>query len=121
MDAALFADAPSRTMFINFERLSTRTQEGLAAVRREVERHLLPLGHHVYAVINHDRLAFDPLVEDDWAAMVRGLVDHHDIDVARYTTSAFPRAKLGTALAARGVAPHIDETRADARQALRGR
>ncbi len=98
-----------------------RTAEDVAAVRREVERHLLPLGHHAYAVINDDHFALDPLVEDDWAAMVRDLVDRHCIDVARYTTSAFLRAKLGPALAARGVAPHIDETLADAQQALRGR
>ncbi len=141
MDAALFADAPmglrarllmlplesrftydaaSRTMFINFERLAIRTPADVEAVRREVERHLAPLGHQVYGVINYDHFALDPLVEDDWAAMVRELMDHHYLEVARYTTSAFLRAKLGPALAARGVAPHIYETLADAQRALHG-
>jgi propionate CoA-transferase len=50
---------------------------------------------------------------------VRELVDRHYISVARYTTSGFLRAKLGPALAARGVAPHIYETAADAQGAVR--
>ena len=141
MDAALFAAAPlglrarllmlpladrfnydadSRTFFINFERLSIRSAEDVEAVRREVERRLAPLGHKVWGVVNYDHFALDPQVEDDWAAMVRELVDRHYLDVARYTTSGFLRAKLGPALAARGVAPHIYETAADAQRAVGG-
>jgi propionate CoA-transferase len=139
MDAGLFAHAPmglrarllmlpladrftydvaTRTLFINFERLSIRSLDDVEAVRREVEQRLVPLGHKVYGVVNYDHFALDPLVEDDWAAMVRELVDRHYIDVARYTTSGFLRAKLGPALAARGVAPHIYETASDARRSL---
>ncbi len=140
MDPALFADAPlglrarllmlplesrfgydagTRTMFINFERLTIRTAADIEAVKREVERHLSPLPHKVYGVINYDHFVLDPAVQDDWAAMVRELVDRFYLDVARYTTSAFLRAKLGPALTARGVAPHIYETLADARRSLR--
>jgi propionate CoA-transferase len=50
--------------------------------------------------------------------MARELVDRYYIDVTRYTTSSFLRAKLGPALAARGVAPHIFETAEEARRAL---
>ena len=124
MDAALFANAPmglrarvlmlpladrftydpaSRTMFINFERLSIRNADDVEAVRQEVEKRLAPLGHKVLGVVNYDHFALDPQVQDEWAAMVRELVDRHYIDVARYTTSGFLRAKLGPALAARGV------------------
>ena len=141
MDTALFKNAPmglrarllmlpladrftydpaTRTLFINFERLSIRSAEDVEAVRQEVESHLVPLGHKVYGVVNYDHFALAPEVQDDWAAMVRELVDRHYISVARYTTSGFLRAKLGPALAARGVAPHIYETAADARGALRG-
>jgi len=141
MDTALFKNAPmglrarllmlpladrftydpaTRTLFINFERLSIRSAEDVEAVRQEVESHLVPLGHKVYGVVNYDHFALDAEVQDDWAAMVRELVDRHYISVARYTTSGFLRAKLGPALAARGVAPHIYETAADARGALRG-
>ena len=137
MDAAIFADAPmglrarmlmvpladrftfdvaQRTMFINFERLAIRTQDDVDAVRQEVERHVAPLGERVYAVVNYDHFHLDPEVEDAWAQMVRELVDRFYINVTRYTTSGFLRAKLGPALAARGVAPHIYET-ADEAQA----
>ena len=47
------------------------------------------------------------------------LVDRHYLNVARYTTIGFLRAKLGPALAARGVAPHIYETAQEARARLR--
>ena len=111
-------DAATRTLFINFERLSIHTREDVEAVRREVERHVVPLGHQIYGVVNYDHFSLDPVVEDDWAAMVRELVDRHYIDVARYTTSGFLRAKLGPALAARGVAPHIYENADEARRSL---
>jgi propionate CoA-transferase len=111
-------DAPSRTFFINFERLTIRTPEDVEAVRREVEVRLAPLDHKVYGVVNYDHFVLDPLVQDDWAAMVRELVDRYYLEVTRYTTSGFLRAKLGPALAARGVAPHIYETAEEARRAL---
>ncbi len=85
----------------------------------EVEQRLAPLGHKVWGVVNYDHVTLDPQAEDEWAAMVSVLVDRHYIDVARYTTSGFLRAKLGPALAARGVAPHIYETAAEAQRAVR--
>jgi len=113
-------DAGSQTMFINFERLRVRTAGDVQAVRGEVEKHLQPLGRRVWGVVNYDHFVLDPEVQDEWAAMVQELVDRHYIDVVRYTTSSFLRAKLGPALAARGVAPHLYETAAEARQALAG-
>jgi propionate CoA-transferase len=41
---------------------------------------------------------------------------HYD-SVRRYSTSAFMRLKLGEALAARGVAPHVFESREEAQAA----
>jgi propionate CoA-transferase len=111
--------APQRTMFINFEHLTIRTRDDVEAVRCEIERHLAPLPGKVYAVVNYDHFVLDPEVEDDWAAMVREVVDRHYLNVTRYTTSGFLRAKLGPALAARGVAPHIYESADEARQRLR--
>jgi propionate CoA-transferase len=140
MDAAIFADAPmglrarlllvplpgrfaydaeARTLYINFERLTIRTADDVAAVREQVESRLAPLGHRVYAVVNYDHFHLDPLVEDDWAAMVQNLVERHYLNVTRYSTSGFLRAKLGPALVARGVAPHIYESAEEARAHLR--
>jgi propionate CoA-transferase len=139
MDPAIFADAPMglrarllmlpladrfafdagrRTMFLNFERLTVRTADDVQAVREEVERHVAPLGERVYAVVNYDHFHLDAEVEDDWAQMVRELEDRFYLGVTRYTTSGFLRAKLGAALAARGVAPHLYETAGEASAGL---
>jgi propionate CoA-transferase len=140
MDASLFADNPmglrarlllrplperfsydeaQRTLFINFERLSVRTHDDVDAVRREVEKRLQPLGHKVFAVVNYDHFHLEPEIEDAWAAMVRELSDRHYLNVTRYSTGGFLRAKLGPALLARGVAPHVYETAAEARARVR--
>jgi propionate CoA-transferase len=113
-------DTARRTMFINFERLAVRTPDDVQAVRHEVERHVAPLGERVYAVVNYDHFHLEPDVEDEWAQMVRELEDRFYLNVTRYTTSGFLRAKLGPALAARGVAPHIYETAAEAAAHVRG-
>ncbi|NLZ40817.1 MAG: acyl CoA:acetate/3-ketoacid CoA transferase, partial [Comamonadaceae bacterium] len=139
MEAAVFADAPmglrarllmrplqerftydaaSRTFFVNFEHLTIRTRADVEAVRAEIESRLAPLGHKVWGVINYDHFVLDEQVQDDWAEMVRELVERHYVDVTRYTTSSFLRAKLGPALAAHDVAAHLYETAAEARGAL---
>jgi propionate CoA-transferase len=112
-------DAAQRTLFINFERLTIRTLDDVEAVRGEVERLLSPLDHKVNAVVNYDHFALYPEVSDDWAAMVRELVDRHYLQVVRYSTSGFLRAKLGPALAARGVAPHLYESAREAQAGLK--
>jgi propionate CoA-transferase len=111
-------DAARATLFINFEHLSVRTRDDVEAVRAEIERHVAPLGRKVDAVVNYDHFVLDPEVEDDWAAMVRELVDRHYHRVVRYSTSSFLRAKLGPALAARGVVPSLFESAGAARAGL---
>ena len=115
----LHYDADSRTLFINFERLHVRNHDDVAAVQREIEAKLAPLGQRVYGVVNYDHFRLEDEVEEAWTAMVRTLVERHYIDVTRYSTSSFLRAKLGSALAARGVAPHVYETAAQAAAQLR--
>lgn len=110
-------DAAQRTLFINFEHLTIRRREDVEAVRGEVERLLAPLGHKVATVVNYDHFVLDPEVEDDWAAMVREMVDRYYTQVVRYSTSGFLRAKLGPALTARGVTPRLYE---DASRAMAG-
>jgi len=39
-------------------------------------------------------------------------------EITRYTTSAFPRMKLGESLAARGLAPHVYESRDEAKRGI---
>lgn len=58
--------------------------------------------------------------------MPEGVVNYEDfvldrgyLDVTRYTSSAFLRAKLGAALSRRKLAPHVFETEDEALAALR--
>ena len=57
-------------------------------------------------------------VEDAWAESVSGIVQRWYLNITRFTTSAFQRAKLGDALATRSVAPHVFETEQEARSHL---
>ena len=140
MDAALFADAPmglrerllrqpldrrlhfdaaAKTLFIDFERLVVRTPADVDAVREAVERKLAPLGERVYATVNYDHFTLDAQVEADWGAMVRDLMDRRYLNVTRYGSTGFARAKLGAALSARGVAPQLYDSEQEARAHLR--
>ena len=116
-------DAGCHTLFINFERLSIRNLDDVEAVRAEIERHVGHLareGRPVDAVVNYDHFLLAPEAEDAWAEMVQD-VQRHYRQVVRYSTSSFLRAKLGPALAARGVAPHLYETAEEARRHLGAR
>jgi propionate CoA-transferase len=53
--------------------------------------------------------------------MVKAVVDRYYTGVTRYTTSTFLRMKIGDALKARKMAPHIYESREEAEAALKGR
>ena len=65
-------------------------------------------------VINYDGFEIAEDVVDAWGDIVKSLSDKHYRHVSRYTTSAFMRMKLGDAMDARGVKPHIFETQREA-------
>jgi propionate CoA-transferase len=112
-------DAASDTLFIDFERLRIRNQGDIDAVRAEVERLLAPLGRRAYGVVNYDHFDLPTELEDAWAAMVQALVSRYYANVTRYGASGFLRAKLGAALAAHGVAPHLCDSAAEAQARVR--
>ena len=112
-------DSDHNILFLNFERLSVRSQADVDAIYTEVVKRLEPLGHRVYAIVNYDHFELAPEIEDEYLAMVKALVDQYYLGVTRYSTSAFLRAKLGDALDRRGVAPHIYESAAEALQRVR--
>jgi propionate CoA-transferase len=103
-------DDQQNILFINFERLAVKTAADVAAVQAEVDARMARIGKKVWAIVNYDHFELMPEVEDEYAAMVGGLVERHYFGVSRYTTSGFLRAKLGRALKRRGVAPHIYES-----------
>ncbi|MFH1434451.1 MAG: acyl CoA:acetate/3-ketoacid CoA transferase [Pseudomonadota bacterium] len=105
-------------LFINFEGLAVRTADDIRKIRQSVESICRPLGKRVYTIVNYDNFSIVPELEDAYTAMVKYVVDEFYEGVTRYTTSAFLRMKLGDALAGRNVAPHIHESRQEAREAL---
>ncbi len=112
-------DEEHNILFLNFERLTVRTAADVEAIRAAIERRLAALGRKVYSILNYDHFDLAPEVAETYAAMVRALVDTHYYGVTRYSTSGFLRAKLGKALDARGVAPHIYESASEALQHIR--
>ena len=80
---------------------------------------LAPLGHKVLGVVNYDHFYLDPALEDAWAAFVQRVVGRYYERVTRYATTSFLRAKLGPALVARGLVPHIYDTAEEAREGVR--
>jgi propionate CoA-transferase len=108
-------------LFINFEGLNVRSSKEIEEIRKQVESICRPLGRRVNAVVNYDNFSIAPDLMDQYAAMVKQVVETYYSGVTRYTTSAFLRLKLGDLLARRDVAPHIFESRDEARHALDGK
>jgi len=71
-----------------------------------------------YAIFNYDNFSIVPELLDDYADMVKELEQEVYSGVSCYTTSGFPRMKLGDALAGRAVAPHIYESAEEAHAQL---
>ncbi|MBK8336856.1 MAG: malonate decarboxylase subunit alpha [Sterolibacteriaceae bacterium] len=111
-------DPEQNIFFVNFEGLSVRTPEDVDCILHAVESRLAPVGHKVAAIVNYDRFTITPELMDDYAGMVKGLMDRHYSDVTRYTSSTFLRARLGESLAKRVADPNIFETLTEAQQHL---
>ncbi|MGH8647524.1 MAG: acyl CoA:acetate/3-ketoacid CoA transferase, partial [Gammaproteobacteria bacterium] len=130
MDARIFADAtmglreqllskplPERihydrkqeTLFVNFAGLTVRSSADVAAIRRLVVDEVGELGHKVPVVVDYDNFVVLPDVHDQYWDMVKELSLRFHSSATRYTTSAFLRAQLGSALAQRGLPPQIAE------------
>ena len=111
-------DPVENLFFVNFEGVSIRLRKEVRDIEQIVEEILSPLGKKVFAIVNYDNFSILPELVDEYTDMVKGLVERFYSGVTRYTTSAFLRMKLGDALLKRRVAPHIYESREEARKAL---
>jgi len=105
--------------FINLENYYVRTSEEIQLMKEVVEGILAPLGKKVHTIANYDNFNVAPFLLDEYTDMVKYVTKFYDT-VTRYTTSTFLRMKLGDELQKRGVAPHIYESREEARKALAG-
>ncbi|HZR06988.1 MAG TPA: hypothetical protein VFA79_00300, partial [Myxococcales bacterium] len=109
LDLRLSYDLSQNIFFINFEGMGIRTLADIKHLREAIESKLVPIGRKVSAIVNYDNFSISPELLDPYADMVRALVDRYYVDVTRYTTSTFTRAKLAAALEAARVASHLYE------------
>ncbi len=107
LDQRFAYDPESRQFFANFEGFNVRTAADVEAIRGALEHRLEPLGRKVPAIVNYDNFNVAPDVLDAYVDMVRDVAQARYSNVTRYSTSAFVHAKLGAALADRGVQPDI--------------
>ena len=103
-------DAERDILFLNFEGMRVRTAKDVDDIKAAVEGVCRGIGHRVPVVVNYDHFHLDPELVDAYAAMVRHMEETCYTEVARYTSSAFLRLKLGGALERAGVKPHLFET-----------
>ncbi len=118
-DARFAYDAERNILYLNFEDLEVKSMDEIADFVAKIREICGPLGHKVYAVANYDGFELDREFEDAYLDSVQEVGERYFLGVTRFTTSAFMRAKLGHALAARGVAPHIFESDEEATGAVR--
>ncbi|WP_020178256.1 acyl CoA:acetate/3-ketoacid CoA transferase [Methylopila sp. M107] len=119
-DARFRYDEEHNILFLNFENLEMKSLDLVKAATDAISSIVGPLGHKVYAVVNYDGFVLDRDVEAAYLDAVQEMGKRYFLGVTRFTTSAFMHAKLGDALANRGVAPHIYESETEAKTALRG-
>ncbi|MFT3818455.1 MAG: CoA-transferase [Rubrivivax sp.] len=112
-------DPEQNTLFINMEGATVRNRDDAQAIGAEIRRHLEPLPHKAWAIVNYDNYTILPDALDAYAEMVREVEERYYLGITRYTTSSFLRAKLGRELEKRDVAPHIYESAQEARSHLR--
>lgn len=105
--------------FINLENYYVKSSEDIQRMKEIVEGMLAPLGKKVHTIANYDNFNVSPHLVDEYTDMVKVATTFYE-SVTRYTTSTFLRMKLGDELQKRGVAPHIYESREEARRALAG-
>ena len=119
MSERMTYDPSTKIFFVNFEGLHVRSMEDIEEIRSQAEAILVPLGRKVNAIVNYDNFSILPELADAYVEVVKYIVSRFYENVTRYTTSAFLRMKLGEGMNARGLAPHIYESRGEARKGLK--
>lgn len=118
LDARFTYDDERNILYLNFEDLEVKSITVIEDVVAKIREICAPLGHKVYAVVNYDGFELGSDLEDAYLDAVQEIDDSYFHGVTRFTTSAFMRSKLGSALESRGVAPHIYESEDEAARAV---
>jgi propionate CoA-transferase len=118
LEERLTYDAEENLFFVNFEGYKIKSSKDIKVVEEMVSKILSPLQIKVYTIVNYDNFDILPELVEEYTAMVKRVVKKYYTGVTRYTTNTFLRMKLGDALKKRKLAPHIYETREEAKKAL---
>jgi len=118
IEERLSYDPATNIFYLNFEGLAVKTKNDIDTIRTRVSEICRPLGRRVKTIVNYDNFSIVPELEDEYIKMVQFVVSEYYSDVTRYTTSAFLRMKLGDELKKRNLAPHIFQSKEEARLAL---
>jgi len=110
--------ADRNLLFLNFQGLKLRSPRDAEDVRTAVERRCREIGRRVDVIVNYDGFEIDEAAMDAYTQVVEDMMTRYYRRITRYTTSAFLRNKLGAAIRARGLAPHIYETKEEADAAV---
>jgi len=109
--------AEDNIFFINVENYYMKTSDEIQEMKQLVGSILGPLDRKVHTVANYDNFNVSPHLVDEYVEVVKYAAQFYE-SVTRYTTSTFLRMKLGDELEKRGVAPHMYESREEARKAM---
>lgn len=113
-------DPARKTMFLNLDGYRVFSVGDVEAVRAAVLAVKQRAGERFYAIINYDGINIHPSMSDEWFTMAAEVEHECYLSVSRYSTSAFLRLKMGSALVDRNVAPHVFESQVQARAYLAG-
>jgi propionate CoA-transferase len=94
-------DPALRMLFIDFRQLTITSERDVARIKAEVERHIGPLGHKVYAIVNYRNCRIEPAVQASYRAMVEALEDRCYLGVTRYGLSNVLEPDAGRSRSAR--------------------
>ena len=111
-------DPDRNILFLNFEGLYIRVTDDIETMRQALVERCTRIGRRVGVVVNYDSFRINPDIRDDFAEMARYMLENHYTTITRYATSAFMRMKLGEAFAERNVAPHVFESKQEAKNYL---
>ena len=111
-------DPDRNILFLNFEGLYIRVTDDIENMRQALVERCTAVGKRVGVVVNYDSFRINPDIRDDFADMARYMLENHYTTITRYATSAFMRMKLGEAFAERNVAPHVFESKQEAKDYL---
>jgi propionate CoA-transferase len=110
--------ADRNLLFLNFQGLKLFSAKDAHDVQDAVERKCKDIGHKVNVIVNYDGFEIMEPAMDAYAQVVATMTEKYYAHSTRYSTSAFLRNKLGAAISARGLAPHIYETQSEAEAAI---